>query len=484
MTSFRSLGLSDKIIRVLKERGFTRPTTIQERVIPLLMEGRKDIVARSQTGTGKTAAFALPIIEKTEEYGENIQAIILTPTRELALQVSKEFESLKGDKKIKILPVYGGTSIGIQLRKLEKHIDIIVGTPGRIIDLQKRKAMDISRIKYAVLDEADEMLNMGFIEDIRKILQGTPEERTTLMFSATIPEEIMHIAQRYMKKYELIKTEKLRITDDVKQVYYEIEPKDRIEGLKRVLDYYPDFHGIIFCNTKIAVNALTSKLIGLNYKAEAIHGDFDQERREKILNQFRGGHIKILVATDVAARGIDVRDLTHVINFSLPQSPDSYVHRIGRTGRAGKKGISITFMMPSEKRKLRTIEQVNKCRMQKEKIPSPYEIAEKKESHIKTLIESIIEKGDDPTFEKIANDLLKDNKAQKIISAALKYSFRKEFNLKKYRNFSEIDSEEADFDAEKPAERKEGTFRKRPGPRRKKGQRRKTKSRYNKERSR
>ena len=390
MEEFRKLGLSEKTIKILEKKGYTHPTAIQAKAIPLLLEGKKDVVGQSQTGTGKTAVFALPIIEKIDERSRTVQAIILTPTRELAIQVAKEIDSLKGDKKINILCVYGGSSINDQRAKLKKGIDIVVGTPGRIMDLQRRNSLKLDNIKYAVLDEADEMLNMGFVDDIKTILENTPEEKKMLLFSATMPRPILKIAKTYMRDYEIFEVEQAQIiTETVEQIYYDINAKDRLEGIKRIVDFYIDFYGIIFCNTKATVDTLTQQLTKLNYHAAALHGDITQGQREKILQQFRNKHIKILVATDVAARGIDVNDLTHVINYSLPQSPESYVHRIGRTGRAGKKGISITLVIPSEKRTLKFVEKINKCTILKQKLPSAKEIIKHKEAQIKTIIKNI-----------------------------------------------------------------------------------------------
>ncbi len=449
MEEFKKLGLSDKTIQVLEKKGFTEPTAIQAKVIPLLLEGKKDIVGQSQTGTGKTAGFALPIIEKIKGHSSTVQAIILTPTRELALQVAKEINSLKGDKNIKVLPVYGGAPIGPQRQKLREGIDIVVGTPGRVMDLQRRKSLRLDNIKYAVLDEADEMLNMGFVEDIETILQNTPKDKNMLLFSATMPKPILKIAEKYMREYEFIEIEKTQIIiKTVEQIYYDINAKDRIEGLRRIIDYYIDFHGIIFCNTKTSVDTLANQLTKMNYSAAALHGDITQSQREKILQQFRNGSVKILVATDVAARGIDVNDLTHVINYSLPQSPQLYVHRIGRTGRAGKKGISITFVIPSERRKLNFIERINKCKLIKQKLPSAKEIIKNKETQIKTIIKTIVDAnaGKSSKYNSMAEDLLKGHQPCEVISAVLKYSFKNELDLNTYKEISKPTMNSSDSD--------------------------------------
>jgi ATP-dependent RNA helicase DeaD len=443
MEEFKKLGLSKKTIQILEKKGFTEPTTIQTKVIPLLLEGKKDVVGQSQTGTGKTASFALPIIERIKEHSKTVQAIVLTPTRELALQVAKEIDSLKGDKKIHVLAVYGGAPIDVQRQKLRRGVDIVVGTPGRVMDLQRRKSLVLDDIQYAVLDEADEMLNMGFVEDIEMILQNTPKDKSMLLFSATMPRSILKIAEKYMKKYELIEIEKSQvITKTVEQIYYDINAKDRFEGIRRIVDSNLDFHGIVFCNTRAAVDTLTQQLTKVGYRAASLHGDITQAQREKILQQFRVRSVRVLVATDVAARGIDVEDLTHVINFSLPQSPELYVHRIGRTGRAGKKGVAVTFVIPSERGKLRFVERINKCQLTKQQFPSAKEIVKAKEAQVKDMVQKIISsnKGKSPRYNSIAEELLLDNKPEEVVSAILKYSLKNELDVTTYKEISEAKS--------------------------------------------
>jgi len=436
MEEFRKLGLSDNIIKALKKKGFTKPTPIQVKAIPLLLAGKKDVVGQAQTGTGKTASFALPIIEKIKEHSRAVQAIVLTPTRELALQVALEISSLKGDKRIKVLPVYGGAPIGPQRQKLRDGVDIVVGTPGRVMDLQKRKSLRLDHIQFAVLDEADEMLNMGFVEDIENILRNTPKDKTMLLFSATMPKAILKIAKKYMRDYELIETGHVAT---VEQIYYDINAKDRIQGLRRVIDYNVDFYGIVFCNTKANVDNLAQKLAKMDYSAAAIHGDIPQSQREKIIQQFRNKSIKILVATDVAARGIDVNDLTHVVNFSLPQSPEAYIHRIGRTGRAGKKGVAVTFVIPSERRKLHFVERIIDGKIMKRTLPSAKQILEHKEAEIKITIRKIIEAntGKSSKYDLMAETLLKEYKPAEVVSAILKYSFKNQLDVNTYKNISE-----------------------------------------------
>ena len=437
---FKDLGLSKETIQVLQKKGFKKPTEIQSRAIPLLLEGKKDVIGRSQTGTGKTAAFALPILEKIKQ-SKFVQAIILAPTRELAVQIAQDIESFKGNKKVRVLAVYGGASIVPQRQALRDGVDIVVGTPGRVMDLQRRGYLKINTVKYVVLDEADEMLNMGFVEDIETILKTSPKDKNMLLFSATMPKSILKIAQTYMRDYEIIEVKKTQATTiDVEQVYYDINSKDRLEGLKRIIDYHSDFYGIVFCNTKVEVDSINQQLIKFGYKTASLHGDIPQSQREKILQQFKNKYIRILIATDVAARGIDVNDLTHVVNYSLPQSPEAYVHRIGRTGRAGKKGVSITFVIPSERGKLNFVERINNCRLQKRDFPSAKEIIKNKESRIKTIIANIIKanQGKKTNYTNIAQDLLNTGNPHDVVSAILKYSFNNDFDASAYKDLSKV----------------------------------------------
>jgi ATP-dependent RNA helicase DeaD len=361
--SFEKLGLSESSLNAIRKKGFKRPTDIQREVIPRLLEGNKDIIGQSQTGTGKTAAFALPLIELIEEDIKDVQAIVITPTRELAIQVADEIRSLRGEKRIYVLPVYGGQPIGPQIKSLRKGVHIVVGTPGRVIDHIERGTLSLDGVKYFILDEADRMLDMGFIEDIERILRHTNEEKRVLMFSATIPREILRLARRYLKDYEVIRIqEKSLAPEQVEQYYLEVHPRNKFKLLCRILDD-ENFYGIVFCQTKKETRELAAELRAKGYKAEALNGDIPQKGRERILERFRRGKTKVLVATDVAARGIDVKDLTHVINYSVPQNPEAYVHRIGRTGREGKKGKAVTFVAPWESPKLRDIERIARVKL-------------------------------------------------------------------------------------------------------------------------
>lgn len=450
MEEFRKLGLSEDIVEVLKRKGYIKPTAIQARAIPLLLEGKQDIIAQSQTGTGKTASFALPIIEILPEHVKHVQAIILTPTRELALQVAKEIESLMGRKRLRVLAVYGGASVMEQRKKLQQGVDIVVGTPGRIMDQMERRSLDLSHVSFAVLDEADEMLNMGFLEDMEIILQKTNPRKRMLLFSATIPKPILTIARKFMHNPLFIEMEHKQLTIDLtEQIYYEIMPQDRLECLRRVIDVTPDFYGIVFCRTRADVDELSRKLLHYNYSAAALHGDISQGEREKILNQFRAKRITILVATDVAARGIDVNDLTHVINYSMPQSPESYIHRIGRTGRAGKKGIAVTLVVPAERGKLRFIERIVKNQLQKRELPNIEEVLEIKRVQIKALIEQQIKMGKGAKYTRLAGEILVGTTPVQAVAALLELAFPNKESYKEIHKVKEFERKAHGRDAGK-----------------------------------
>ena len=439
LEKFKELGLSEPILKELQKKGFEEPTEIQSKIIPILLKENIDIVGQAQTGTGKTAAFGIPIIEQLEKSSKYTQALILTPTRELAIQVSEEINSFKGKKKLQILPVYGGQSITDQIRRLQNGVDIIVGTPGRILDHIRRKSINLNEVKYVVLDEADEMLNMGFIEEVETILKEITPERRTLLFSATMPDSIMRIAKKHMKEFRLISTKSIQLTADLTdQIYFEVNDSDRFEALCRIIDMEADFYGLIFCRTKVAVDELVNRLIDRGYDAEAIYGDLSQQQRERTLEKFKKKRSNILVATDVAARGIDVMNLSHVINFSLPQEPEAYVHRIGRTGRAGKKGIAITFISPSEYRKLMFIQKIAKTTIRKEKIPRVADIVNIKKSRIQSEIERIIDEKSHTEYLKAAKNILKDNNPEEILAAIIKYSFDREFDETRYREIGDV----------------------------------------------
>lgn len=372
---FSEFNLSQNIMKALNDMGFVEPTPIQAKSINVVLEG-KDVIGQAQTGTGKTAAFGIPLLEKMDLENDSVQALILCPTRELALQVSREFEKLaKYMKNVGTTCVYGGERIDIQFRQLRKRPKVVIGTPGRVIDHMRRKTLKLHDLKMLVLDEADEMLKMGFREDMETILKETPSERQTLLFSATMPKPILDIVDTYQKDPELIKVKSKTITvDKIDQYYYIVKESSKIDLIIRLLDYHNFRSSIIFCNTKKGVDEVVSKLQESDYIVEGLHGDFKQQHRDRVMQSFRKGHVKILVATDVAARGIDVKDIDIVFNYDIPQEDEIYVHRIGRTGRAGRKGISITFVNLRQKRRLDFIENYTNSQMKKGTIPTVEDI--------------------------------------------------------------------------------------------------------------
>jgi len=440
LLKFSDFRLSDSMLKSLEKKGFSQPTPIQAKTIPFLLENKKDLIGKAQTGTGKTAAFGIPLIENLEQNSKKIQAIILAPTRELAMQVAEELSSFTEEKKTRIAVVYGGQPIDRQISILKRGVDIVVGTPGRVIDHLERKTIDISKVSYVILDEADEMLNMGFIEDIEKILQSAPKKRRTVLFSATMPSHIEKLAKNYMSEYEVISVaEDQNSKENIRQIYFEVSPADKFEALFRIIDVEQDFYGMIFCRTKIDTDEIAHKLSGRGCKSEALHGDVSQAQREKILQKFRTKKINILVATDVAARGIDVDNLTHVINYSLPQDPESYVHRIGRTGRAGKSGIAATLISSSEFKKLLFIQKIAKGKINKEKIPATSDVINVKRQRILKNISEIITNNSFDDMISFADEIIasKVAKPEIIIAAMMKLAFKEELNEKNYKEIQE-----------------------------------------------
>jgi len=397
MKTFRELKLNKDIITSLDEMGFSEATSVQEKVIPFLLENNQDLIALAQTGTGKTAAFGLPIIDKIKredlkdknsEGKKKIKAIILCPTRELCLQVADDIKNYsKHSTRTSVLAVYGGEKIEFQIRNLKSGVDIVVGTPGRVHDLIRRKFLDLSAIKFLVLDEADEMLDMGFKEDLDAILEKTPQERQTLLFSATISKSVLNISKKYLKNAIEIKAEGTSVgAENVSHKYFVCAPRDRFEALQRILDSLHGVYGILFCRTKRETQEVCEKLRQQNYNAEAIHGDIAQNMRTKIMQRFKNKQINLLVATDVAARGIDVDNLSHVINYNLPDNDEAYIHRTGRTGRAKKSGVSISILSPGDTRKLKHLEYITGKKIVYEKIPSVSSI---EENHLQSFLETI-----------------------------------------------------------------------------------------------
>jgi ATP-dependent RNA helicase DeaD len=420
LANFTDLSLTEPVIRSIINMGFEETTPIQEMTIPLALKGR-DLIGQAQTGTGKTAAYGIPLVERILEQSEQIQGIVLAPTRELAVQVAEELNKIGQFKRIHALPIYGGQSIDWQIRALRKRPHIIVATPGRLMDHMRRRTIRLSDIKIVVLDEADEMLNMGFLEDIETILKEVPEERQTLLFSATMPRQIQNIAQRFMKEPELIQIKSTGVTvSDIEQHYYEVPEKLKFDVLSRLLDIQSPDLSIVFARTKRRVDELSEALSKRGYSAEGIHGDLTQSKRDSVLRQFKDGTIEVLVATDVAARGLDISGVTHVFNLDIPQDTESYVHRVGRTGRAGKTGLAITFVTPREMGMLRLIESVIKRRIIRKPIPSIVEAVQGQQRLTMNEILRVIAEEDIEKYKGVAEELLADNDSVTLLCAALK----------------------------------------------------------------
>jgi ATP-dependent RNA helicase DeaD len=392
MDSFEALELSKSILEAVKELGFEKPMPVQVKIIPLMLQEKcDDIIALAQTGTGKTAAFGLPIIQKTDIKLKQVQYLIIAPTRELCLQIADDLKDFAAfDKNIKIAAVFGGSSMDRQIQKIRQGAQIISATPGRLLDLINRNVVNLNNVKAVILDEADEMLNMGFKEELEAILEQTPKDRNTFLFSATMPKQLLSIANRYMKNpIEITLGKRNAGADNVEHQSYFVHARDKYLALKRIVDFHPNIYGIVFCRTRQETKEVAEKLVQDGYNADALHGDLSQSQREAVLNKFRTRHLKILVATDVAARGLDVDDLTHILNYDLPDDLEIYTHRSGRTGRAGKAGTSIVIANLREKYKLSTIEkQLNKAFMNMP-IPSGKEICEKQLFHLVDRVEKV-----------------------------------------------------------------------------------------------
>lgn len=394
-TRFEDMNLNSEILKAVKEMGFEEMSPIQAKAIPVMLN-KIDIIGQAQTGTGKTAAFGIPLLQQIDSNERSLQALVLCPTRELAIQVAEELRKLaKFMHGIRILPIYGGQEISKQIRSLKGGIQVIIGTPGRIMDHMRRKTIRLDNVKMVVLDEADEMLNMGFREDIETILKEMPKERQTALFSATMPEPILDIARTYQDNAKIIKVVRKELTvPKIEQYYYEVSHKMKEEVLSRLLDIYNPKLSLVFCNTKKMVDELTSNLQGRGYFAEGLHGDMKQQQRDRVMRSFRTGRTDILVATDVAARGIDVDDVEAVFNYDVPQDDEYYVHRIGRTGRAGREGMAFTLVVGREVYKLRDIQRYCKTKIKLQPIPSVYDVTEVKAEKILDKIYDIMENED------------------------------------------------------------------------------------------
>lgn len=418
---FKELGLDHDLLKAISRSGFEEATPIQEQTIPLVLQG-KDVIGQAQTGTGKTAAFGLPILQAMDLSDRFVQALVISPTRELAVQTQEELYRLGSDKHIKVQAVYGGADIRRQIRGLADHPQIVVGTPGRLLDHINRHTLKLANLKTLVLDEADEMLDMGFIEDIEKIVEQAPEGRQTLLFSATMPQQIMKLANKFMHEPVTVKIKSKELTaDTVEQYYVRAKDYEKFDIMTRLFDVQSPELTLIFGRTKRRVDELTRGLKARGYRAEGIHGDLTQQKRMSVLRQFKAGELDFLVATDVAARGLDISGVTHVYNYDIPQDPDSYVHRIGRTGRAGKKGVSVTLVTPNEVEYLHSIEDLTKKRMLPLKPPTEKEaFIGQVSTGLETIKGQMTDADDLEKYQPMAEGLLEQYSALDLVSAYLK----------------------------------------------------------------
>ncbi|MBM7579465.1 DEAD/DEAH box helicase [Jeotgalibacillus terrae] len=449
MTLFSELPISPVIQKSIKRMGFEEATPIQAGTIPLSAEG-KDIIGQAQTGTGKTAAFGIPMLEKVDTKSQNIQGLIIAPTRELAIQVSEELYKIGSDKRVRVLSVYGGQDIQRQIRAMKKAPHIIVGTPGRLLDHINRRTLKLDQVQTLVLDEADEMLNMGFIDDIESILKNVPETRQTLLFSATMPGPIRKIAERFMKNPEVVKVQAKEMTvENIEQFFVKAHEREKFDVLSRLINVQSPELAIVFGRTKRRVDELARALEIRGYMAEGIHGDLTQAKRMSVLKKFKEGRIDVLVATDVAARGLDISGVTHVYNYDIPQDPESYVHRIGRTGRAGKKGMAMTFVTPREMNYLRVVEQTTKKKMEQMRPPSSSEALEGLQRAAVDELKETLKKNNLEEYKVLARELLNDGEESlDLIAAALKILTK------------EPDETPIDITPERPLSSKKKSYRK------------------------
>jgi ATP-dependent RNA helicase DeaD len=453
MTNFYEFGLSEAVIKATVGMGFEEATAIQELAIPIAMKGR-DIIGQAQTGTGKTAAFGIPMIEKCKSGKDGIQALVVTPTRELAVQVAEEINTIGQFKGVRALPIYGGQGIERQIKALKNKPQVIVATPGRLMDHMRRKLIRLQNIQVAVLDEADEMLNMGFREDIENILSTVPPERQTMLFSATMPQAIKDLARRFMRDPQFVSISSKEVTvPNTEQYYYQVNEKEKFDALCRLLDLHSPDAAIVFGRTKRRVDEIYEALAKRGYSAEAIHGDLTQAKRDSVMRKFKEGTTEILVATDVAARGLDIGSVTHVYNFDIPQDPESYVHRIGRTGRLGKRGMAITFVSSREIGHLELIERIIKRKIIRKTVPTMSEAVEGSQRLAVEKLMQIIEEGKHLQYKETASELLESANPVSLLAAALKMLTK------------EPDQTPVKITPEEPWIRKKGKFAdKRPRP--------------------
>ncbi|MFV0541175.1 MAG: DEAD/DEAH box helicase [Aestuariibaculum sp.] len=448
MSTFQDLGLNDDLLQAINALGFTAPSEVQEKAIPLLLSNEGDLVALAQTGTGKTAAFGFPMLQKIDIGSRTTQGLILSPTRELCLQITNEIKLYgKYCKGLNVVAVYGGASITEQSREVKRGAQIIVATPGRMKDMINRRMVDISKIEYAVLDEADEMLNMGFKEDITDILSHTPQDKSTWLFSATMPKEVAAIAKNFMHKpQEITVGNKNESTSNVSHEYYLVNARDRYAALKRLADANPDIFSVVFCRTKRDTQKVAEMLIEDGYNAGALHGDLSQNQRDLVMNAFRKNQIQMLVATDVAARGIDVDDITHVINYQLPDEVETYTHRSGRTGRAGKTGVSMVIVSKSEVRKIKSIERIIKRHFEKKEIPNGMEICEVQLMSLANKIHNTEINHEIDEYLSQINELFEGTTKDELIKKFFSVEFTRFFNY--YKKAKDLNVSEGSHDRE------------------------------------
>lgn len=441
MANFKDIGVNKELLKSIREMGFETPTPIQKESIPYLLTSHQDLISLAQTGTGKTAAFGLPIIQQIDPKIKHVQAIVLCPTRELCIQIAKDLTAYsKYLDYVKILPVYGGTNIENQIKSIKKGVQIIVGTPGRTKDLIKRKILKLDIVNKVVLDEADEMLSMGFKDDLDFILDRTSNNRQTMLFSATMSKEVLSISKKYMKDAKEIAVAKVNsAAKNVEHHIYDVSSRHKYDALKRIADYNPNIYGIVFCRTRRQTKEITKKFINDGYNADAIHGDLSQGQRDEVMSRFRDKSLQMLIATDVAARGLDVEDLTHIINYSLPDDPEIYTHRSGRTGRAGKSGISIAISNSRESRKIKSIENKSQIKFLKKEVPTGKDICSIQLFKLIEKIEKV--KVDDKQIEPYLDDIYK--KLEWLSREDLiKHFVSAEFNrfLEYYKNSNNINN--------------------------------------------
>ena len=441
--TFEGLGLDARLVQATDALGFTTPTPIQEQAIPVLLSGTKDLVGLAQTGTGKTAAFGLPLLQLVDEQQKHPQALVVCPTRELCMQIVTEVELFKKFiPGMHVIAVYGGTSIGLQIRDLKRGVQIVVATPGRLIDLIERKAINLEQIKYVVLDEADEMLNMGFQDDIEFILQNTPKREATWLFSATMPPEIRRVSKKYMQTPTEITVGKMNTANkNIDHQYFVANAHHRYETLKRIIDFNPGIYGIIFTRTKIDAQTIAEKLTREGYDIDALHGDLTQQQRDKVMGEFREKQLQLLIATDVAARGIDVKEITHVINYELPDDVEVYTHRSGRTGRAGHTGISLSIVHSREIGKLRQIERIVQVPFHKMEIPGGKDVCRKQFFHfMEKLLQADISHGDYESYVPMLAEKFADISKEEVLKRVAAMEFDR--FLKYYENAEDLNVRE------------------------------------------